>query len=97
MPIECINVLQSALKPMPILTEDYDSVESDSGESDGNISPTQDTCCVCFKPRENTIRYRPCSHAKMCLRCDELLMESNQSCPVCRTYIQDRFIIYAND
>ena len=93
-PIEYINVLQSTLKSMPIQTEDYDGVDSDSGDSDENISQTQDTCCVCLQPRENTVCYRPCSHAKVCLRCDQILMESNRSCPVCRTDIQDRFIIY---
>ena len=40
---------------MSILTEDYDEVESDSRDSDDNISPTQDTCCVYLHPRENII------------------------------------------
>ena len=40
---------------MPILTEDYDSVESDSGDADENISATQDTCCIYLQPREDTV------------------------------------------
>ena len=62
-PIEYINVLQSTLKSMPILTEDYDGVDSDSGDSDENISQIQDTCSVC------------CNHVKIQFVIDRVHMQ----------------------
>ena len=71
-----------------------DSADSKDDLSMGDVSITQDVCYVCLQPRETTICFCPCSHAKVCFRCDQILIEENQTCPVCRSEIRDRFIIY---
>ena len=48
-----------------------DTADSEDDVFNGDVSITQDFCCVCLQPRETTICFRPCSHAKVCLRCSD--------------------------
>ena len=93
-PIEFITALHTTLDSVASLSVDFDDNDSDSGESEYNVLITESTCCICLQPREDTICFRPCSHARVCSRCDQVLKEENQPCPICRYIIQDRFKIY---
>ena len=93
-PIEFITALHTTLDSVASLSVDFDDNDSDSGESEYNVLITESTCCICLQPREDTICFRPCSHARVCSRCDQVLKEENKPCPICRYIIQDRFKIY---
>ena len=47
-------------------------------------------CCVCLLPRESTVVFLPCRHAKCCEECSAHL----EKCPICRCTIEDRFNIF---
>ena len=93
-PMDFITALHTTLDSVASLSVDADDDESDSEESEYNVSMIELTCCICLLPRENTICFRPCSHARICSRCDQVLIQENKPCPFCRCIIQDRFIIY---
>ena len=47
-------------------------------------------CCVCLLPRESTVVFLPCRHAKCCEECSTHL----EKCPICRCTVEDRFNIF---
>ena len=64
-----------------------DSADSKDDLSVGDVSITQDFCCVYLQARAITVCFRLCPYAKVCFRCYQILIEENQTCPVCRSDI----------
>ena len=84
-PNEYIDTLQStSLYSKPICSLNYEDILSDFEESEDDlsmqkVSTTHDVCCVCLQQSETTICFRPCSHPKVCFRCDKILIELSQT------------------
>ena len=78
-PIEYIYALQSTLNTKPILSACHDDIESDNVSIISQDGDPRNICCVCLQPRENTVCFCPCSHASVCFRCDQILMETNET------------------
>ena len=65
--------------------------DSSSEVDEDNEEHSQNTiCCVCLLPRESTVIFLPCRHAKCCEECSAHL----EKCPICRCTIEDRFNIF---
>ena len=41
-------------------------------------------CAVCFGPRNGTVTFLPCGHAKTCETCCKKIVAKSESCPICR-------------
>ena len=81
------------------LPEAYDELESnDEPESDDEPEHTHQNpvCVVCLQERSQTWIFLPCRHVNCCGSCNETLEEQEQSCPTCRSLIEQRFQIYTN-
>ena len=95
-PIDFIAALRTTIDSIQVKDNEFDDNESFDNDYSGDSEQVLSTevCCVCLLPRENTICFRPCWHARVCSRCDQVLKDSSLPCPVCRSIIQDRFEIY---
>ena len=72
-------------------------IESDSEQSEEEHQINEDTeskCAVCLLARTTTCVFIPCRHAVCCISCSERIEELGQTCPICRSVIEDRFRIF---
>ena len=70
---------------------------SDTNESDTSNNESENTeniCVVCLLSPTTTWIFLPCKHANCCAACSYRKKELNQTCPVCRVPIINRFQIY---
>ena len=44
-------------------------------------------CSVCMKSRRDTV-FLPCKHAQFCNECSNKWIETNNTCPICRTQVE---------
>ena len=51
-------------------------------------------CVVCLCPRISTWILMPCRHAKFCDNCSQRIMDLRQTCPICRSGINERLQIF---
>ena len=68
--------------------------DSDTSEDESENTVVENICVVCLLPRTTTWIFLPCKHANCCAACSYRIEELNQTCPVCRVPIINRFQIY---
>ena len=73
-----------------------DSEDNEDELEDGVINMGGSNCTVCLGPRILTWLLMPCRHATFCTDCSQQLIDLGQSCPICRSNIDERFQIYIN-
>ena len=71
-----------------------DTNESDTSDNESENTVVENICVVCLLPRTTTWIFLPCKHANCCAACSYRIEELNQTCPVCRVPIINRFQIY---
>ena len=71
--------------------------EDISNESEGeDVEIAEKACVVCFLQRVTTWIFMPCRHANFCGDCSDRLRGLEQTCPICRTQIEDSFQIFTS-
>ena len=57
-----------------------------------------DSCALCFEPKNEIFAFQPCGHANACKQCCEILTNNEdrslRKCPICRSYVTDFQKIY---
>ena len=74
-------------------------LSDDSEYSDDEVTSTpgeENKCVVCLESRNATCIFLPCRHANCCPGCSQRIKDLGQSCPTCRSNIQDMFQIFTN-
>ena len=81
-------------------TNDSDSCPDDNDDSSVNTLAhnitTTNMCVVCLNSRETTWVFMPCKHANCCGNCSDTIVLLGQTCPVCRSTIENAFQIFTN-
>ena len=73
-----------------------DSKDNEDELEDGVINMGGSNCTVCLGPRILTWLLMPYRHATFCTDCSQQLIDLGQSCPICRSNIDERLVIYIN-
>lgn len=52
-----------------------------------------DECVICFDGPKDTL-LAPCGHVCCCISCANTLLEANENCPVCRSFIENAYKVF---
>ena len=72
---------------------------SDSSDINEESEPDRiqtNQCAVCPQPGSSTWLFMPCKHANCCTYCSDRIEQLKQSCPTCRSEIEDKIQIFLN-
>ena len=72
----------------------FASSESEDEDEIVDTVITGNSCVVCLLPLLTTWIFMPCRHANCCGDCSERICQFGQTCPVCRSIIEERFQIF---
>lgn len=90
-------LLENAQPRLDLGTEDEElENEIQPGAVNEQADSSAPLCSVCLAPRDRTFLLRPCNHASFCADCSAFLQARGDSCPNCRSVIEDRFEIFQN-
>ena len=101
-PLEYIREIShtvGSLTEISIFDENSDEDEDEDGEithTDTAENSNSNLCVVCLRVRETTWIFMPCKHESCCRDCSTRIEELGQTCPICRSTIQNRFEIFIN-
>lgn len=77
-------------------SEDESEKSSDSEDESEEVVRSGNSCVVCLSVRTTTWIFMPCRHANCCTECSARIYALGQSCPECRSEIENSFQIFTN-